>query len=179
MRAPVEQRNMSKYCKFHKDKGHDTSECFHLHDQIEQGGYLQEYIRKLVTTSPQNVVTACAIAQACNSSTSNPNDEPPHDVYTISGGHAAGDSIKARKDNVRLAQDIAMGYQVNMAEHVAKLSRRENTVILFIDSEARCLIQPHIDALVVTLNIANGKVFCILIDTEALQTSCSPLCSAR
>ena len=35
MRAPVEQRNISKYCKFHKDKGHDTGECFQLHDQIK------------------------------------------------------------------------------------------------------------------------------------------------
>ena len=48
----MEQRNMSKYCKFHKDKGHDTTECFQLHDQIEAlilGGYLQEYISGLVT----------------------------------------------------------------------------------------------------------------------------------
>ena len=46
-----------------------------------------------------------------------------------------------------------------MAEHVAKLSRRKNTVISFIDDEARRLIHPHTDALVVTLNVANGKVF--------------------
>ena len=52
MRAPVEQRNISKYCKFHKDRGHDTRECFQLRDQIEgliQGGYLQKYIIGLVT----------------------------------------------------------------------------------------------------------------------------------
>ena len=52
-----------------------------------------------------------------------------------------------------------------MAEHVAKLSRRENTVISFSDDEVKQLIHPHIDALVVTLNVANGKVFCILVDT--------------
>ena len=43
MRVPVEQKNMSKYCKFHKDKGHDTAVCFQLRNQIEariQGGYL-------------------------------------------------------------------------------------------------------------------------------------------
>ena len=81
------------------------------------------------------------------------------------GGHVAGDSAKVRKDTVRLAQDIAMGHQVNMAKHVAKLSRRENTVISFTNDEARRLIQPHTDALVVTLNIANEKVSHILIDT--------------
>ena len=52
-----------------------------------------------------------------------------------------------------------------MAEHVAKLSRRENTVISFTDDEAQRLIHPHTDALVVTLSVANGKVFHILIDT--------------
>ena len=30
MRAPVERRNMTKYCNFHKDRGHDTVECFQL-----------------------------------------------------------------------------------------------------------------------------------------------------
>ena len=47
------------------------------------------------------------------------------------------------------------------------MSRRENTVIYFMDDEARRLIHPHTDALVVTLNVANGKVFHILIDTES------------
>ena len=35
MRAPVERRNMAKYCKFHKDMGHNTTECFQLRDQNE------------------------------------------------------------------------------------------------------------------------------------------------
>ena len=54
-----------------------------------------------------------------------------------------------------------------MAKHIAKLSRRENMVISFTDDEARCLIHPHMDALVVTLSVANGKVFRILIDTRS------------
>ena len=37
-------------------------------------------------------------------------------------------------------------------------------VISFTDDEARHLIHAHRDALVVTLNVANGRVFCILID---------------
>ena len=72
-----------------------------------------------------------------------------------------------RKDSVRLARDIAMGHQVNMVEHVAKLSRGENTVIFFTDDKARRLIHPHIDALVVTLGVANRKVFHILINTRS------------
>ena len=58
-----------------------------------------------------------------------------------------------------------MSDQINMAEHVAKLSMRENMVISFTDNEARRLIHPHTDTLVVTLSVANGKVFLIWIDT--------------
>ena len=68
---------------------------------------------------------------------------------------------------MRMAREIALGHQVNMAEHVAELSKRENTVISFTDDEALRLIHPHTDALVVTLSVANGKVFHILIDTES------------
>ena len=105
------------------------------------------------------------MAAANHASTSNPNDGPPHEVRTISGGHAAGDSAKARKDSVREAREVMFGHRINMAEHVSKLSKRANTVITFTDDEARRLIHPHTDALVVTLSVANGKVFHILIDT--------------
>ena len=70
----------------------------------------------------------------------------------------------ARKENVRMWREIALGHQVNMAEHIAKLSRRENTVISFTDDKVRRLIHPHTDALVVTLSVENRKVFRILID---------------
>ena len=50
-----------------------------------------------------------------------------------------------------------MGHQINMAEHVAKLFKRENTVISFTDDEIRHLIHPHTDALVLTLNVVNGR----------------------
>ena len=53
-----------------------------------------------------------------------------------------------------------MGYQINMVEYVAKLSKRENTVISFTNDEARHLIHPHMDA----LSVSNRKVFRILID---------------
>ena len=75
----------------------------------------------------------------------NVNDGPPHEVRTISRGHTAGDSAKLRKDSAMLARDIALGHQINMAEHVTKLSRRENTIISFTDDKVRRLIHPHMD----------------------------------
>ena len=84
---------------------------------------------------------------------------------TISGGHATGDSTKARKDSIRLARDVAIGHQINMAEHMAKLSKKESPTISFMDDEARLLVHHHTDALVVTLKVANRRVFRILINT--------------
>ena len=95
MRATVEWRNMAKYYKFHKDRGHDTTECFQLRDQIEeliQKGYLQEYISRMVTPGRHKANAPRALAPANNVSTSNPNNGPPHKVHTIFGGHATSDS---------------------------------------------------------------------------------------
>ncbi|KAL0400128.1 UNVERIFIED_CONTAM: hypothetical protein Sradi_2356100 [Sesamum radiatum] len=36
-----------KYCRFHKDRGHNTEDCYHLKNEIEkliQRGYLREYV---------------------------------------------------------------------------------------------------------------------------------------
>ena len=168
IRALMERRNMSKYCKFHKERGYGTIECFQLCDQIKaliRSRYLQEYISGLVTTGRQTATAPHTSTSVNNVSTRKPNGGPLYEVCTISRGYATGDSNKARKDNVRLARDIAMGHQIKMAENVAKLSRRKNIVISFTDKEARCLIHPHTDGLMETLSVDNGKVFRILIDT--------------
>ncbi|GAV76265.1 LOW QUALITY PROTEIN: hypothetical protein CFOL_v3_19740, partial [Cephalotus follicularis] len=35
LRTPVENRNVEKYCRYHRDHGHDTEECRQLKNQIE------------------------------------------------------------------------------------------------------------------------------------------------
>ncbi|KAL0394567.1 UNVERIFIED_CONTAM: hypothetical protein Slati_4422900 [Sesamum latifolium] len=45
MREDPKRMRSSKYCQFHKDRGHSTEDCFHLKDEIEQliqQGYLEE-----------------------------------------------------------------------------------------------------------------------------------------
>ncbi|GKA23675.1 hypothetical protein Tco_0709708 [Tanacetum coccineum] len=36
MTTPVEKRNASKFCEFHREVGHTTDECMHLKRQIEE-----------------------------------------------------------------------------------------------------------------------------------------------
>ncbi|GAV88791.1 LOW QUALITY PROTEIN: hypothetical protein CFOL_v3_32212, partial [Cephalotus follicularis] len=47
LRTPVENRNVEKYCRYHRDHGHDTEECRQLKNQIEdliRKGHLRKYV---------------------------------------------------------------------------------------------------------------------------------------
>ena len=50
MKIPVDRRNQYKYCDFHEDVGHNTSECYSLRNQIEalvRGGLLTEFLQQV------------------------------------------------------------------------------------------------------------------------------------
>ncbi|GAV90201.1 LOW QUALITY PROTEIN: hypothetical protein CFOL_v3_33610, partial [Cephalotus follicularis] len=47
MRSPAEKRDTEKYCRYHRDHGHDTEECRQLKNQIEdliRKGHLRKYV---------------------------------------------------------------------------------------------------------------------------------------
>ncbi|MQM13883.1 hypothetical protein Taro_046808 [Colocasia esculenta] len=49
MRSDPRRRDQNKYCRFHRDHGHDTSECRQLKDEIEdliKRGYLGRFVRR-------------------------------------------------------------------------------------------------------------------------------------
>ena len=49
MKGDLNKRNKSKYCRFHKDHGHDTDECYDLKQQIEnliRQGKLRHFVGK-------------------------------------------------------------------------------------------------------------------------------------
>ncbi|GAV71667.1 hypothetical protein CFOL_v3_15157, partial [Cephalotus follicularis] len=47
LRSPAERRDVEKYCRYHRDHGHDTEECGQLKNQIEdliRRGHLRKYV---------------------------------------------------------------------------------------------------------------------------------------
>ncbi|XP_052172297.1 uncharacterized protein LOC127788227 [Diospyros lotus] len=49
MRAPSNKRNRNKYCRFHRDYGHDTKECHQLKEEIQElinQGFLRSFVAR-------------------------------------------------------------------------------------------------------------------------------------
>ncbi|GAV59530.1 LOW QUALITY PROTEIN: hypothetical protein CFOL_v3_03061, partial [Cephalotus follicularis] len=47
LRSPADKRDSNEYCRYHRDHGHDTEECMHLKNQIEdliRKGHLKKYV---------------------------------------------------------------------------------------------------------------------------------------
>ena len=49
MKTPADKRSKDKYCRFHRDHGHDTEECHQLKEEIQElinRGFLRRFVVK-------------------------------------------------------------------------------------------------------------------------------------
>ncbi|XP_064962889.1 uncharacterized protein LOC135611252 [Musa acuminata AAA Group] len=129
-------KNRSKYCRFHRDHGHDTEDCHDLQNQIEElirRGYLGRYLKEPREATPR------------------PRMPVERQVDVIIGGPAAGgNSSSARKSYARssvekrprpeLEPEISFGAEEGERSH-------------------------HDDALVISIQIANARVKRVMVDT--------------
>ncbi|GMN33966.1 hypothetical protein TIFTF001_044856, partial [Ficus carica] len=116
MKGDPNKRDKSKYCRFHQDFGHDTSNCYQLKGQIEalvQQGQLREFVERVIaerriTPSMVQQQQQQPIPPAPLAENNNPVGEL-NDVRTIFGGPETGDSSRARKSYAREAKDFDGG----------------------------------------------------------------------
>ena len=90
-----------KYCRFHRDHGHDTTDCYDLKQQIEaliRQGKLQSFVSKERTDPPQEQVLR----------RKNERPRPPiGDIRMIVGGTTtSGLPKKARNTYLRTVQNV-------------------------------------------------------------------------
>ena len=98
LKGDPNRHSKDKYCRFHRDHGHDTADCYDLKQQIEtliKQGKLQRFVRKERTDQPP---------QEQNPRRDNERPKPPiGDIRMILGGTAViGLSKKGSED---LSQD--------------------------------------------------------------------------
>ena len=98
LKSDPAKRSRNKYCRFHRDHGHDTADCYDLKQQIKaliREGKLHKFVSKERTD-------AHAREQAPRRENDHPRP-PVGDIRMIIGGTTAtGSSKKARKSYLRM-----------------------------------------------------------------------------
>ncbi|XP_058080738.1 uncharacterized protein LOC131228918 [Magnolia sinica] len=150
LRGNPNQQSKDKYCHYHRDHGHNTSDCYHLKEEIERlirEGRLREHVERTETTDERQG-----------------DNRPMEEIRTIVGSPRGGDdSNNAQKNHARNISRPES--EILILSRPPKEKKMERYCISFIDEDTRCIYHPHDDALVITLTIANRKVFRILVDT--------------
>ena len=153
MKRDPNKRPRDKYCRFHRDHGHDTANCYDLKQQIEaliRQGKLQRFVNRERTDTPEE--------QAPRRENDRPRP-PIGDIRMIVGGIAVtGSSKKARKTYLRMV------HSVQLTGSAPKMPRIDNPVIGFSEDDARRLHHPHDDVLVVSLQIGDYNMHRVLVD---------------
>ncbi|CAA0839390.1 Unknown protein, partial [Striga hermonthica] len=164
MRTPANKRSRDKYCRFHRDHGHDTEDCETLKNEIEdliRRGYLKKFVGK-DRSSPQPRRSRSK-DRSRSPRRGNPRARSPRRDNTqvagviaeIAGGPSGGESNSARKAYAR---------QPRTSDPQEKKARRE-TQITFTEEDTGNILTPHDDPMVVTLTIGNYGVKRVLVDS--------------
>ncbi|XP_065623514.1 uncharacterized protein LOC136064949 [Quercus suber] len=154
LKSDPSKRPRDKYCRFHRDHGYDTTDCYDLKQQIEaliRQGKLQKFINK-ERVDPNRQEPAPRWDNECL--------RPPiGDIRMIVGGTTTiGSSKKARKTYLRSVQNVQL---IGSAPNT---TRMESPIIGFSEEDARRLHYPHDDELVVSIRVGDYNVHRVLID---------------
>jgi hypothetical protein len=191
MRTDPYRRDQNKFCEYHADHGHSIEDCMSLHREIENFVRNGKLVRFLAQERIQEVNQQGRLEggreglrhaeprrrdqapregrydreeeQRNAREVQRPlqNQEVVREIHTISGGIAGGgESNSARKAYARSMQ----GQEVYSLHRPAKAAKIESVVLSFSEEDARGVVMPHDDALVVTLTIANHGIHRILVN---------------
>ena len=158
------RRDTTKYCRFHKENGHETSKCFQLRDHIEtliREGHLKDIVLKKVdkTDGQKN---SRQDGRARKFSPKEAEDEGA--INTIFGGPATGKSNRERTQEIREAMEARRDLDVNSIEPDPKRIKEGWDPIIFTEADSHGVdVKPN-DALVIGARIGHREVHRILID---------------
>ncbi|KAL2230476.1 UNVERIFIED_CONTAM: hypothetical protein Sindi_1642000 [Sesamum indicum] len=159
----------SKYCKFHRERGHDTEERYQLKDEIEmliRQGYFKEHVLKYRT---EETVVRRSRSRSHERTQdrgkgvqreAKPKDNVPVKgiIYTIAGGPEGGDSGRSRKGQSRNDQRDQLVVSIEPEEEIT-----------FGNKDVAGRTGSQNDPMVIRLDIANFTVRKVLIDNGSSE----------
>ncbi|KAL0405360.1 UNVERIFIED_CONTAM: hypothetical protein Slati_3849900 [Sesamum latifolium] len=161
-----------KYCKFHKERGHDTEDCYQLKDEIERlvrQGYFKEY--KLERDEPKDYRKGDSRTRSPSRSRDRFRDKEMEDrrnaenrdnvpvkgvINMIAGGPGGGDSRRSTKQSERTTRED------RRKEWVLNVEAEEE--ITFGPRDVNEKQGSQDDPMVIKLDIANFSVHKVLVD---------------
>ncbi|XP_030939705.1 uncharacterized protein LOC115964555 [Quercus lobata] len=149
MKGDPNKCNRNKYCRFHRDHGHDTDECFDLKQQIKNL-IRQGKLRSFLGRDHKDEKFKGKVEESSRL--------PLGEIRVIIGGSSTSQSSKSKKAYLKVVQSVQL----------SGWSPRERTTneqaITFMEDEAERIHHPHDDAIVITLLIADYTTRRVLVD---------------
>ena len=140
MKGDPNKRNKNKYCRFHRDHGHDTDKCYDLKQQIENL-IRQGKLRHFVGRDHKDEKLKAKMEESSR--------PPLGEIRVIIGGTSTGQTSKSKKTYLKVVQNVQLF---------------DEPTISFTDEEAERIHHPHDDAIVITLLIADYTTRRVLVD---------------
>ena len=140
MKGDPNKRNRNKYCRFHRDHGHDTDECFDLKQQIENL-IRQGKLRNFLGRDYKDEKLKAKVEESSRPSLG--------EIRMIVGGGSTGQSSRARKTYLKVVQNV------QLSGRSPKTRTPDKQAITFTDEDAARIHHPHDDAIVITMLITD------------------------
>ncbi|XP_074323875.1 uncharacterized protein LOC141660792 [Apium graveolens] len=154
MKVPNHKKNPDKYCDYHRDKGHNTDECYHLKKLIERmikEGELNQFVRDL-----RDKLGPKYNQEEQEAEEPDRRDRIRGEVKTISRGSILDKDSKTSKK--KYARKI---YNLYLFGH-----ENPHMPMTFSIEDYEDVIRPHEDPLIINPIIGHNKIWKEMVDTK-------------
>ena len=152
MKGDPNKRNRNKYCRFHRDHGHDMDECFDL-KQRKENLIRQGKLRNFLGRDYKDDKLKGKLEES---------SRPPLGEIRVSiGGTSIGQSSKSRKTYLKVVQNV------QLLGRSPRTRITDEQAIMFIDEDAESVHHPYDNAIIITLLIADYMTSRVLVDNRS------------